>query len=418
MDYFYRQGVISYVIQKMVFKVSFLRKESDHMAVTVNKLYKNATKLYKMKLIAGEKGLNRLVQWVHIIEDEDVSKFLHGQELVFTTGVLSGNPGELLKFAKKLYESEVSAFLINLGPYITAVPREVIAYCNEVKMPLFVMPWETAMVDVTRDFCHRIMKNDTVENSIATTLKNIIYKIGDVETQIQQMERSGFDRDSNFSFVSIMLEREENSFHQEQEMEQISRCAEQAARKIQDTYLSFRHKGALVVVLVDYEKAEIDQFIEDFKQLFYWRLQEKSKKIMMGISQNVKGISKQENNLEKAMAAMFISGKKQKTLYYDELDIYKLLVSVKEKKVLEECYEEVIGKLKKYDSENGTNLKEFLQVYLKNHGSQQLVAKEMFIHRNTVNNQLKKIERITGLDPTKIEVQVKIYLGFCIENMM
>lgn len=42
----------------------------------------------------------------------------------------------------------------------------------------------------------------------------------------------------------------------------------------------------------------------------------------------------------------------------------------------------------------------------------------MYIHRNTVNNQLKKIEKITGLDPAKVEVQVKIYLGFCVENMM
>ena len=65
-------------------------------------------------------------------------------------------------------------------------------YCNEVNMPLFVMPWETPMVDVTRDFCHRIMENDTTENSLVTTLKNIIYKIGDMETQIQQMERNGF----------------------------------------------------------------------------------------------------------------------------------------------------------------------------------------------------------------------------------
>ena len=133
------------------------------MAVTVSHLYKNATKLYKMKLIAGEGGLTHLVQWVHIIEDEDVSKFLHGQELVFTTGVLSKEPGQLLEFAKKLYRSDVSAFLVNLGPYIEKVPPEVVDYCNEVNMPLFVMPWETPMVDVTRDFCHRIMENDTTD---------------------------------------------------------------------------------------------------------------------------------------------------------------------------------------------------------------------------------------------------------------
>ncbi|MEE1342134.1 MAG: PucR family transcriptional regulator ligand-binding domain-containing protein [Lachnospiraceae bacterium] len=387
------------------------------MAVTVNHLYKNATKLYKMKLIAGKGGLNHLVQWVHIIEDEDVSKFLHGQELVFTTGILLKEKGQLLEFTKKLYASDVSAFLVNLGPNIATVPNEVIQYCNEVELPLFVMPWETPMVDVTRDFCHRIMKHDAKEDNLVTTLKNIIFKIGDVETQIQQMERSGFDRDSTFTFVAIMLE-EEKSYHQGEKMDKIARSAEEAGRNIQDTYLSFHHKGALVVVLVDYKKEKIDQFIHDFSSLAAWRLGEDSKKLKLGISQNIQGISKQEENLSKAIAAMFISGKEHKVLYYDALDIYKLLISIKDRNVLKECYQEIIGKLRQYDKENETDLCDFLKVYISCNGSQQVVAKELYIHRNTVNNQLKKIEKITGFNPMDIKTQVKIYLGFCIEKLI
>ena len=184
-------------------------------------------------------------------------------------------------------------------------------------------------------------------------LKNIIFKIGDVETQIQQMERSGFDRDSTFTFVAIMLE-EEKSYHQGEKMDKIARSAEEAGRNIQDTYLSFHHKGALVVVLVDYKKEKIDQFIHDFSSLAAWRLGEDSKKLKLGISQNIQGISKQEENLSKAIAAMFISGKEHKVLYYDALDIYKLLVSIKDRNVLKECYQEIIGKLRQYDKENET----------------------------------------------------------------
>ena len=59
------------------------------MAVTVRKMYQNGSFLYHMELIAGRGGLMNLVNWVHIIEDEDVSKFLHGNELVFTAGILN-----------------------------------------------------------------------------------------------------------------------------------------------------------------------------------------------------------------------------------------------------------------------------------------------------------------------------------------
>ena len=86
------------------------------MAVNVAKLFKNATMLYNMKLVAGRKGLDNLVTWVHIIEDDDVSKFLHGDELVFTAGIKNSGDGWLLDFAKSLYEVGASAFVVNLGP--------------------------------------------------------------------------------------------------------------------------------------------------------------------------------------------------------------------------------------------------------------------------------------------------------------
>ena len=58
------------------------------MAVTVRQLFKNAEQLYRAKLIAGEEGLDNLVEWVHIVEDSEVGLFLHGGELVFTTGII------------------------------------------------------------------------------------------------------------------------------------------------------------------------------------------------------------------------------------------------------------------------------------------------------------------------------------------
>jgi len=86
------------------------------MAVTVKKLYKNSNFLYNMKLIAGHNGLNNLVQWVHIIEDDSVVSFLHGNELVFTAGILNKSKDWLLNFARKLKEVNASAFVVNLVP--------------------------------------------------------------------------------------------------------------------------------------------------------------------------------------------------------------------------------------------------------------------------------------------------------------
>ncbi len=140
------------------------------MSITVGKLFGNGTVLYQMKLLAGHKGLNNLVEWVHIIENDEVSQFLHGNEVVFTSGILNNNEGWLLEYAKKLYSAGTSAFVVNIGPYTKIITEDVVKYCNEVKMPLYTIPWETRMVDVTRDICYRIIQKEQVEISIATVI--------------------------------------------------------------------------------------------------------------------------------------------------------------------------------------------------------------------------------------------------------
>ena len=107
------------------------------MSIMVKKLYKNGSFLYKMNLIAGQGGLNNLVQWVHIIEDDAATSFLHGNELVFTAGILNQNEHWLLQFAQRLHNVGTSAFVVNIGPHIHSIPdpdkKRFIAFWEAMK---------------------------------------------------------------------------------------------------------------------------------------------------------------------------------------------------------------------------------------------------------------------------------------------
>ena len=384
------------------------------MAVRVGKLFGNGTVLYQMKLLAGQKGLNNLVEWVHIIENDEVSQFLHGNEVVFTSGILNNYEGWLLEYAKKLYSAGTSAFVVNIGPYTKSISNDVIEYCNEVNMPLYTIPWETRMVDVTRDICYRIMQKEQVEISIATTIKNIIFKVGDLETQILQMERYGYLRDSQFCFIVMSFDNEKDP-NKEFNMKRLKMYSERIARSINELYISFSYNDCLVLLLVNYGNYDIQNFVSTF----FKNWNEHSWKVHMGISENKDGIKIQDENFNNAYTAMTIARKKDKeVVFYDELDIYKLLLNTKDKDVLKEYYDDTLGKLEKYDKENHSDLMDFLYMYLKNNGSQSLVAEKQFIHRNTVNNQLKKIEKITGYNPSNLEEKLRFYLGFFIKDVI
>ena len=357
-----------------------------------------------------------MVQWVHIIEEENVASFLHGNELVFTSGILNHSNDWLLNFVHKLHEVGASAFVVNIGPHTKEIPQEVIAYCNNVNMPLFTIPWETKMVDMTRDFCHRIMHNENVENNTATTMKNIIFKVGDMNTQILQMERYGYQRDSNYCFISITASNIADVDYDGYK-DVLKKNAEIIAKRIHELFISFSYKEYLILVLVNYSDVEIDTFVSDF--LRSAGQEAKTRNLHMGISSNQMGIYNQNTNFEKALSAMEMARKQNEPdIYYDKMGIYKVLYAVNDKSVLRSFYNDAIGKLEAYDRQNKTELTSLLRTYLENNGSLQLVAEKQFVHRNTVINQLKKIEKIIGYDPLDLEDKVKLYLGFYIKDIL
>lgn len=369
-----------------------------------------------MQLLAGHKGLGNLVEWVHIVEDQEVSSFLHGHELIFIAGYMCHNNEWLLNFTKELYKSDTSAFVINLGPYIKSVPKEVVDFCNEVDMPLFTIPWKIRLVDVTRDFCTRIMHNESVEASVASTLKDIIFKVGDLETQIQHMERNGYKRDCHLCFVNISLNNEDVNYSTEN-MEKLKLFVEQIARTSQRMFISFTYQSNLIVVLSESDMYNVRKFVDDLVSL----IRKKTDKftVNIGVSSIMQGFLNQDINFENAVSSNEMAQKRKvRAAYYDELDIYKVLLAVKDKKILRNFYQEVFGKLEQYDMENGSDLMGFLHAYLENNGSPRLVSEEQFIHRNTVNNQIKKIEKITGYNILNLEEKVRFSIGFMIQDII
>ena len=386
------------------------------MAVVVNKLYKNGTFLYKMNLIAGRSGLNNLVTWVHIIEDDTVSTFLHGNELVFTAGIMNRHPDWLLNFAQKLHEAGAGAFVVNIGPHTREVPADVIDYCNSVSMPLFTIPWETKMVDMTRDFCHRIMQNEHIESNLATTIKNIIFKVGEFDAQVQQMERYGYQKNSTFCFVSVSIRDKDGAAHEE-DKDRLAVIAERIAKNMHELFISFTYKGCLNLVLANYAGQEIEDFVrellEQSKSAFAGR------KLTVGISSNQVGFYQINTNFDEAFSALEMAGKLNETIcYYDRLGIYKVLYAVGDRAVLRSFHHETIGNLESYDRENKTQLTGLLRTYLENNGSLQIVSEKLYVHRNTVTNQLKKIEKITGYNPLELEDRVRLYIGFYIQDIL
>lgn len=382
----------------------------------VKKLYESGAARYQMKFLAGGNGLDNPVQWVHIIEDSDVISFLHGGELVFTAGILNSYDEWLLHFAQELHAVGASAFVVNIGPHTKEIPKDLIDYCNEVALPIFSIPWKTRMVDMTRDFCRCIIKSEQMDINITTTFKNILFNVGDIDSQILQMERYGCQKDSRICFVSLNVSGERSEVYDAEKRLKV--LAEKTAKAIHDFFISFSYNEQRILVLINYENNEITAFVNEFLRKV--KNEMSALRLHIGVSLNQTGIAGQYKNMKRAVCAMELAKSKGETVvYFEKLGmIYKLLNSVEDNDVLKSFYFDVIGKLEKYDRENDTSLAKMLQVYLENNGSLQAVAKKQFVHRNTVINQLKKIEKVTGYDPMELSDKLMFYMGIYIKDIL
>lgn len=381
------------------------------MAILALRLMKNAASPYGMMLAAGKSGLNRLIQWAHIVEDEDVLIGLHGGEMVFTTGIKNRGGDWLLNFAKKLAAAGVSAFAVCLGPRIPELPPALAEFCDSVGLPLFTVPPKTRVADMIRDLCHRIMLGEHAEETIASAIKNILFKVGDAEAQALKLERCGCHRDSRFTFIAVGADGEG---WQEPEL---ARIAEAAARRLHELFVSFSCNESRVVALINYEQGEIDAFIADFLRMAAAELPGLS--LRLGVSSTREGVLDQASNFERSLAAMRLAKRRgEAVVYYDRLGFEKLLCAVEDKRLLRGFCQETVGRLETYDRENRTELTGLLRDYQAMNGNLVRIAQARRVHRNTVANQLRKIKAVTGLDPFEQKDLLMLMTGLRIRDML
>ena len=176
------------------------------MAILLRDLYKGTKSTYGLDLIAGEEGLDHLMNWVYISDDPDTLEFLQGGELIITTGVLCGNEYWLYNFIKGLIEHKTCGLIINIGGHLNRsdISDRIRMLCDRKHYPLFLMPWETRIFDITHDYYSRIFDDTQTSQAISTALSRVILHPNDkalMEISLPVLYEHGFQADAQYHLV-------------------------------------------------------------------------------------------------------------------------------------------------------------------------------------------------------------------------
>ncbi|WP_432828285.1 PucR family transcriptional regulator [Dactylosporangium sp. CA-092794] len=103
------------------------------------------------RIVAGERGLDQAVRWVHSSEVPDIATLLRGGELVLTTGIgLPPDDAGLRRYIADLAEVGACGLAVEMGRrYAQRLPAVMVRTANELGLPLVELHRGTPFVLIT-----------------------------------------------------------------------------------------------------------------------------------------------------------------------------------------------------------------------------------------------------------------------------
>jgi DNA-binding PucR family transcriptional regulator len=280
---------------------------------------------------------------------------------------------------------------------------------------LFTIPWKTRIVDITNDFCRKIIKSEENEVSVAAAFRNVLFFPEKVPENSSVLQRKEFDLDAEFCVVAMSLKMPSNERFQE-----FDKSVRLHLAKIlynhSDRFNIFRQDKHLIAILQSYPQDFVENTMERLNEVCNFG--GKEYRVYAGISVNDSGIRSLPHNYKRAVALLHMAEKQDKAVVsYRNIGMAQLLLEVEDFEALKKYYNDALGTLEDYDEKNQTDLLPTLKCYLENNASVQEVAKETYVHRNTINYKIKRIKDILQCELT-YQDGLKYLLAFHIRDML
>lgn len=389
------------------------------MSVGLKYLY-NEIKKHEVKLLAGEKGLKNKVRWTQLVESEEVANFLQGGELLFTTGLAMTSKEDLFKLVKKTHEMLASGIILYIGRYINEVDEEIINYCNENNYPVFSVSWGVEMRDTMRYLSARIIESERKYTELANAIKDAIFLPEHKELFLPVFNKVGYKE--NWNYYVTMIEansKDSDNIDLNAEMIQVTNFIDIELNYVRNHFFVFNvgHLNIIVFNNIVYEEIE-----EAMKKLYIKLMKEfTGLEFYLGLDKKDCTLETFHNGYEASKKILQINKllrHEKSNIRFSDIDVYRLFLEMDSKENLKKFYENNLGKLEAYDNMNDTDYLQVITSYYENNCKMNETASALFIHRNTLNYKMNKIEEILDINLDDISDKSKIYLCTIIKYLL
>lgn len=371
-----------------------------------------------LTLVAGHSGVHRRVTGINVVESIDLIMFCRPNELVVTTGInLSQQEDSLEQLVQLAYSKKVAGFIINIGPYIPAIPESIIAFANEHDFPVFQMPWHCRVADLLKT-TFQFIANHHQEHSIEEkVLFNLLFHSKkQMDTRKVQLAQLGFPQGRELAIITCTTIGVQSSIDRYEVMIQF------AFQHRYKRFLKLKHKNHLIFLI---DRAQINTPNIPFSKVveeIYEKIKQKNGflDIIIGKGNYQKEHENIRKSYEESLTVIQLAQLHNNRFLYKYKDIgaYQIIMAVQNQPLMQSFSHDILGQLQRYDELHNTDYIAFLRIFLEENGSTSKISERQFIHRNTVLYKIKKIESLLDMDLTNPFTKTNLYLAFLIEDVL
>lgn len=366
-------------------------------------------KLDGMHLIAGEKGLYRMVSWTYMVQTRPYADHMNrGNFALIVVDYVRFDFKEVAVTLEELNELGISGLAISVVDDREEVPESVRRRADELELPLFYVRWEGAsFVDIAQSIGSLIVQTGVQNKKTGDYLYNLLFGYQINDKYVEKISgQFGLDFSRPYRVGVIIIDRKYgiNLEQDEHTYEYYADCLNREVNNMKGSSMFMRFLNKFVLLFEARENKEIEHELEqilctlDNKPQFQGLI--KSTCILGAPYRNPRdfGRSYQEAKNLIPKKDMLPNPKNKKVLSASSMGIYKFMFSSgNQREILDYCNEK-LRRLEEYDHANGTFLQDTLLEYYMHGFSVGKTADALYIHRNSLQYRLRKIEELLEIE--------------------
>ena len=361
-----------------------------------------------VELLTGEVGLERMVSWTYMVQTKPFDDHMNpGNFALIVIDYVRFTLDAVPEVMVELNDLGISGLAISIENDKDKISQEIIDKALELELPLFYVRWEGAsFVDIAQSVGKLILETEVTNKRTGDYLYNLLFGYEVNTKYVEKISAQfGLDFTKPYRVGIIVIDRKYgiNLEQDEHTYEYYTDCLNREVihMKKKPMYMRFLNKFVLLFEATETKDTEheLEALLMELDSRPPFKNLIRSTCILGSTYSNPSEFGKSYQEAKSLIPKKDIlpNPKNKKVLSASSMGIYKFMFkSGNQQEILDYCNAR-LKKLEEYDHANGTFLQDTLLAYYMNGFNIGKTAEELFVHRNSLQYRLKKIEEILGI---------------------